>query len=71
MHLSHRHPSAGSRPVPGVILQTLQESNTTLLQWTTPEDDQTDGQVAVLGAPLSCGVHLYTDLQEMYTKMIY
>ena len=62
-----RHPKSNSRPHPSSIFGTLQKSNTTLLQWTTPEDDQIDGQVAVLGAPLSCGVHLYSDLQEIYT----
>ena len=67
MCLLFRHPDASGRPRPSTISQTLQGSNTTLLHWSTPEDDKTDGQVAVLGAPLSCGVQLYTDLQQLYS----
>jgi len=63
---SYRHPEANGRPQSSTMLRTLQKSDRNLLQWTTPEDDQTDGQAAVLGAPLSCGVCLYADLQEMY-----
>jgi len=48
------------------MLRTLQKSDRNLLHWTTPEDDQTNGEVAMLGAPLSCGVHLYIDLQDLY-----
>ena len=71
LHQSHhaltcRHPDANGRPPSNTMLRTLQKSDRNLLHWTTPEDDQTDGQVAVLGAPLSCGVRLYTDLQKMY-----
>ena len=31
-----------------------------------PDDDKTDGQVALLGAPLTAGEQLYLDLQSLY-----
>ena len=62
----YRHPDVNGRPLSSAMLRTLQKSDRNLLHWSTIVDDQTDGQVAVLGAPLSCGVHLYTDLQQMY-----
>ena len=33
-----------------------------------PDDDKTDVQVAMLGAPLSTSEHLYPDLQSLYRK---
>ena len=64
----NRHPEARNRPHPGlhVVLRTLQKSDRNLLQWSMPDDDKTDGQVAMLGAPLTASEHLYPDLQSMY-----
>ena len=64
----NRHPEARNRPHPGMVLRTLQKSDRNLLQWSMPDDDKIDGQVAMLGAPLTASDQLYPDLQSMYTK---
>ena len=64
----HRRPEARHRPHPGLVLRTLQEFDRNLLQWSMPDDDKTDGQVAMLGVPLSTSEHLYPDLQSLYMK---
>ena len=64
----YRHPEAMNRPHPGLVLGALQKSDRNLLQWSMPDDDKTDGQVAMLGAPLSASEHLYPDLQSLYMK---
>ena len=66
--LCYRHPEARCRPHPGLVLRTLQKSDRNLLQWSMPDDDKTDGQVAMLGAPLTASEHLYPDLQSLYVK---
>ena len=48
------------------MLRTLQKSDRNLLQWSIPDDDKSDGQVAMLGAPLSTSEHLHPDLQSLY-----
>ena len=63
-----RHPETKYRPHPGLVLRTLQKSDRNLLQWSMPDDDKTDGQVAMLGAPLSTSEQLYPDLQSLYRK---
>ena len=68
LQLIYRHPEARSRPHPGMVLRTLQKSDSDLLQWSMPDDDKTDGQVAMLGAPLTASEHLYLDLQSAYMK---
>ena len=52
-----------------MVLRTLQKSDRNLLQWSMPDDDKTDGQVAMLGAPLTASEHLYLDLQSVYMKL--
>ena len=69
--LIFRHPEARNRPHPRLALRTLQKSDRNLLQWSMPDDDKTDGQVAMLGAPLSTSEHLYPDLQSLYIKNKY
>ena len=56
------------RPHPELVLRTLQKSDRNLLQWSMPDDDKSDGQVAMLGDPLSTSEYLYPDLQSMYMK---
>ena len=51
-----------------MVLRTLQKSDRNLLQWSMPDDDKTDGQVAMLGAPLTASEQLYLDLQSAYLK---
>ena len=63
-----RHPVGRCRPHPGLVLRTLQKSDRNLLQWSMPDDDKSDGQVAMLSAPLSTSEHLYPDLQSLYMK---
>ena len=63
----NRHPEARKRPNPGLVLRTLQKSDRNLL-WSVPDNDKTDGQVAMLDAPLTASEQLYPDLQFMYTK---
>lgn len=43
-------------------------SDRDLLQWSMPDDDETHGQVAMLGAPLTTSEQLYPDLQSLYIK---
>ena len=66
--INNRHPEATYRPHPGMVLRTLQKSDRNLLQWSMPDDDKIDGQVAMLGAPLTASEQLYPDLQSMYMK---
>ena len=61
-----RHPEAKGRPRSKSVLSTLQKSDETLLHWSLPANDKTDGQVAALGAPLTAGEQLYPDLQSQY-----
>ena len=65
----YRHPTARDRPTSGSVSQTLQKSVTALL--TSPaqvtDDDATKGnQSMMLGAPLTAGSQLYSDLQQRY-----
>ena len=66
LYTYNRHPEARNRPHPGMVLRTLQKSDRNLLQWSMPDDDKTNGQVAMLGAPLTASEQLYPDLQSMY-----
>ena len=65
-----RHPTANSRPLPGVILQTLQNSEEALLTSSlqvTDDKATSDSHSMMLGASLTTGSQLYLDLQLRYT----
>ena len=58
----NRHLEGRNRPHPELVLKILQKSDRNLLQWSMPDGDKTDGQVAMLGAPLTASEQLYPDL---------
>ena len=64
-HLVHRHPEPASRPSPQTLLTVLMDHEDAVLR--IPAADAATGDLAaVLGAPLSAGQKMYTDLQEQY-----
>jgi len=71
VYFIYRHPEARCRPHPDLVLRTLQKPDEDLLQWSMPDDDKSDGQVAMLGAPLTASEHLYPELQSLYMKTTY
>ena len=70
MCLTQRHPTAKNRPLAGLVLQILQNSDSALLTSSvqvTDDDVAPDSQLMMLGGPLTAGSQLYLDLQQRYT----
>ena len=60
-----RHPEPASRPTPQALLTVLMDHEDAVLKIPTA-DAATHDLAAILGAPLSAGRDMYTDLQEQY-----
>ena len=58
-----------SRPSFSSLYQTLNGESASLLQW-REEDSQCHPQASLLGAELSAGQDLYTDLQGTYLQQL-
>ena len=62
-----RHPTASERPSTSELLKELTKKESSLLQW-REEDSQCHPQASLLGAELSAGKDLYTELQNTYLQ---
>ena len=73
MYLMLRHPTTKDRPLPGLVLQTLQTSDGALLTSSvqvTKDNTAEENQSMMLEASLTAGNQLYLDLQQIYlTKL--
>ena len=65
---TYRHPEPRQRPLSGTISKTLQKSDRALLTSSTvvTDDNTSDQQSMILGAPLAAGNQLHLDLQQSY-----